>query len=190
MDTNHIFAIATIDSSFKKESNKNGKKKYITLYNSIKKCITKLELPHLWIVPSTRLLAQELSISRTTVVKAYELLSIEKLLISKPGSGFYVNFTSKKTSDFYENKISIVDCSQYPEISEKGNAFLKNSTILERESNKGIAFRPGLPPLDIFPVNQWKNLLNSYWRHVKSSGLSNATSSGLTALKNNICNYL
>lgn len=166
------------------------KKKYITLYNAIKNCIVKLELPHLWVIPSTRILATEMNISRTTVVKAYELLSIEKLLIPKRGSGYHVNFAPKKTSDSHENKMTSVDTSLYPEISEKGNAFLKNITILERESNKGIAFRPGLPPLDIFPVNQWKNLLNSYWRHVKSSGLSNSPSSGLDALKTNICNYL
>lgn len=32
--------------------------------------------------------------------------------------------------------------------------------------------------------------MNVYWRHVKSSNLSNSPSSGLNALKTNICNYL
>ena len=190
MNTNHAFAIDRISSSFMKQNKKKVKNKYIVLYNAIKECIVKVELPHQWVLPATRILAEEMNLSRTTVVKAYELLSLEKLIIPKIGSGYHVNFVQEKSSDSDKNKSTTFNTDLYPEISEKGQAFLKNSTLLNRESNKGIAFRPGLPPLDIFPVNQWKNLLNTYWRHVKSSGLSNAPSSGLNPLKVNICNYL
>jgi GntR family transcriptional regulator / MocR family aminotransferase len=190
MNTNHIFAIDRIASSFEKHNRKKMKKKYIILYQAIKDCIHKVELPHLWIIPSTRILANELNLSRTTVVKGYELLSLEKLILPKRGSGYSVNFPPKIILDSNQNKNLIDDNSLYPELSEKGIAFLSNLTILNRESNKGIAFRPGLPPLDIFPVNQWKNLLNTYWRYVKSSGLSDSPSSGIEVLKKNICNYL
>ena len=188
MNTNHVFALNRIKSSFEKHNKKRLKKKYISLYLAIKDCIHKVELPHLWIIPSTRILAIEMNLSRTTVVKAYELLSLEKLILPKRGSGFSVNFSSNTIVDSKQIKNQLVDNSLYPELSEKGYAYLQNITLLDRESNKGIAFRPGLPPLDIFPVNQWKNLLNIYWRHVKSSGLSNSPSSGINALKINICN--
>ena len=190
MNTNHVFALNRIKSSFEKHNKKRLKKKYISLYLAIKDCIHKVELPHLWIIPSTRILAIEMNLSRTTVVKAYELLSLEKLILPKRGSGYSVNFSSNTIVDSKQIKNQLVDNSLYPELSEKGYAYLQNITLLDRESNKGIAFRPGLPPLDIFPVNQWKNLLNIYWRHVKSSGLSNSPSSGINALKINICNYL
>ena len=190
MNTNHVFATNRINSSFEKHNKKRLKKKYIALYHAIKDCIHKVELPHLWIIPSTRTLAIEMNLSRTTVVKAYELLSLEKLILPKRGSGYSVNFSPNATLDSKQTKNQSVDTSSYPELSEKGYAYLNNITLLDREFNKGIAFRPGLPPLDIFPVNQWKNLLNTYWRHVKSSGLSNSPSSGISALKINICNYL
>jgi GntR family transcriptional regulator/MocR family aminotransferase len=190
MNTNHVFAFNRIKSSFEKHNKKRLKKKYIALYHAIKDCIHNVELPHLWILPSTRTLAIEMNLSRTTVVKAYELLSLEKLILPKRGSGYSVNFSPNTALVSKQAKNQLVDNSLYPDLSEKGLAYLNNIALLDRESNKGIAFRPGLPPLDIFPVNQWKNLLNTYWRHVKSSGLSNSPSSGINALKINICNYL
>lgn len=185
-----MFALDRIAFSYIRQSKRMGKNKYIVLYQSIKDCILKVELPHQWVLPATRILAEKMNLSRTTVVKAYELLALEKLIIPKKGSGYRVNFVQQATSVNNQNKKNTFDSSLYPELSEKGQAFLNNISILNRESNKGIAFRPGLPPLDIFPVNQWKNLLNTYWRHVKSSGLSNSPSSGLNPLKVNICNYL
>jgi GntR family transcriptional regulator / MocR family aminotransferase len=160
------------------------------LYQAIKYCILKVELPHLWILPATRTLALDLKLSRTTVVKAYELLALEKLIVPKIGSGYSVNYWQNSTSDATKKNQTSVDPKLYPELSEKGMAYLNNMKILERDSNKGIAFRPGLPPLDIFPINQWKNLLNNYWRQVKASGLSNSPSSGIEDLKVNICKYL
>jgi GntR family transcriptional regulator/MocR family aminotransferase len=190
MNTNHMFAIERIASSYERQSKRKEKNKYIVLYHAIKDCILKVELPHQWVLPATRILAEEMEMSRTTVVKAYELLSLEKLIIPKIGAGYRVNFIQENTSAAHSIKAKAFDSNLYPQLSEKGQAFLSNISLLNRESSKGIAFRPGLPPLDAFPINQWKNLLNSYWRHVKSSGLSNAPSSGLNPLKVNICNYL
>ena len=188
MDTNNMVAMNRISLSFQKQSKKKTKIKYILLYQAIKECIFKIELPYQWILPATRTLAVELGLSRTTVVKAYELLCLEKLLISKKGSSYAVNFIKEKTVNFAPNRL--YNENVYPAISERGHSFLDNITLLNKESDKGIAFRPGLPPLDIFPVNQWKSLLNTYWRNIKTSGLSNAPSSGLNPLKVNICNYL
>ena len=190
MNTNYVFAVERIKASYLNQSKKKAKNKYIILYNAIKDCIIKVELPDQWVLPATRTLALEMKLSRTTVVKAYELLTLEKLIIPKIGSGYHVNFIQENTNNSQKNSKTTLDTSIYPEISDKGKAFLNNISLLHRESSKGIAFRPGLPPLDIFPINQWKNLLNTYWRHVKSSGLSNAPTSGLDSLKINICNYL
>ncbi|NJN50212.1 MAG: PLP-dependent aminotransferase family protein [Polaribacter sp.] len=42
----------------------------------------------------------------------------------------------------------------------------------------------------MFPINQWKNLLNSYWRHVKVSTLSYSRSTGINPLRKEIAQYL
>lgn len=187
MDTNYKFTIERIKTSLQNvKKNKKGNK-YMLLYRAIKNCIQTIELPHNWSLPSTRFLSDELKISRTTVVKAYELLQLEKLVVSKKGSGYKVSFDlSEKTQKQKEAK----DTTLYPEISSKGVSFLNNVTLINRSEDSSVAFRPGLPPLDVFPINQWKNLLNTYWRHVKASTLSYARSTGIDPLRKSIADYL
>ena len=188
MNANLKFTVSQIESEFLiiKNSETN---KYSKLYLAIKNCIINSILPDNWQLPATRLLAEELQLSRTTVVKAYELLQLENLIIGKTGSGYRVHFKIDITQQV--NIITKkVDLDSYPEISENGKSFLENVSLINRSPTAGIAFRPGLPPLDLFPINQWKNLLNSYWRHVKVSTLSYSRSTGIEPLKKEICNYL
>jgi len=187
VNTNYKFTANLIKKSLSEiHDNKN---KYINLYKAIKKCILKVDLPNNWVLPSTRYLSENLGLSRTTVVKAYELLLLEKLVISKTGSGYKVNF-EEITLEKSNFKVDYFDKNNYPKLSNKGESFLNNISLINRNPGINIAFRPGLPPLDIFPINQWKNLLNTYWRHVKSSTLSYARSTGINPLKKSICDYL
>jgi GntR family transcriptional regulator/MocR family aminotransferase len=190
MNTNYQFSIERIKKSLKKQEQLKHKNKYITLYNAIKECIQNIELPHNWVLPATRVLAEELEISRTTIVKSYELLQLEKLIVSKIGSGFTVNYNNSINPNGSKENKGIVNFELYPEISSIGKSFVNNFTLINRTSAESVAFRPGLPPLDIFPINRWKNLLNTYWRYVKSSKLSYQRSTGIDPLKKSICDYL
>ena len=145
------------------------------------------DLPHGSLLPPTRKLADTLGISRSTVVKAYELLRLEGYVESRAGSGYWVRYSD---SDHLLEPQPAIRQEAYPAISATGQAFLRNVDLINSTSDKSIAFRPGLPPLDIFPVNQWKNLTNLYWRHIQSSALSYSPSSGIVALKKNIAQYL
>ncbi len=189
MNANFSFSVKQITSELSKLSIEVGLSKYILLYRAIKNCIQKKELPNHWVLPSTRELAKELNYSRTTVLKAYELLLLEKLIVGKQGSGYKVQLdvvdiqvVSKPSKE--------VDLSQYPDISQKGQAFLENVKILNRQRDNAIAFKPGLPPIDIFPINKWKNLLNNYWRYIKSNELSYGPATGVSLLKTEISHYL
>ncbi|MGS2726728.1 MocR-like pyridoxine biosynthesis transcription factor PdxR [Psychroserpens sp. BH13MA-6] len=190
MNTNYKFAIVHIKKAYSEQLNNSPKNKYIVLYRAIKQCILNIELPHNWSMPPTRLLAEELKISRTTVNKSYELLKLEKLLHSKQGSGNRVNFDLSFKNMKKSKKAVKTNEDLYPSISEKGQSYAQNYTILNRMPNENLAFRPGLPPVDAFPVNQWKKLLNAYWRHVKSSNLNYSLGTGLIELKKSVANYL
>lgn len=161
---------------------------YINLYNSLKKAIINRALNEKSKLPPSRVLAKDLEISRSTVIKAYELLLLEKYITSKIGSGYYVS--SIKNKKIKVNLNSQITKKKYSKISKRAKSFNKHFIKTDANTNKGIAFRPGLPPLDIFPVNQWKNLLNFYWKTVKSSELSYANAIGLDSLRENIANYL
>ncbi|SFZ95123.1 GntR family transcriptional regulator / MocR family aminotransferase [Flaviramulus basaltis] len=190
MNTNNKFTIQRIQKEYVIQTEQKPYNKYIVLYRAIKQCILNIELPHNWLLPSTRILSQELDLSRTTVIKAYELLLLEKLVISKTGSGNRINFEGTINSKKNNLKQLTTNNNLYPDISQRGQSYLKNTVLLNRLPNDNIAFRPGLPPLDTFPVNQWKKLLNTYWRHIKSSGLSYSQSTGQKELKKSISNYL
>ena len=191
MNTNSKFAIDRIREAFHIQLKIKHTNKYIVLYDAIKQSIINNDLPHDWLLPSTRVLANALTLSRTTINKTYELLHLEKLILSKPGSGYWVNYdNSIHTNAITKEKKPIFNEELYPKVTEKGLSYLKNVSLINRLPNKHLAFRPGLPPIDVFPVNQWKKLLNAYWRHVKSSGLSYSHATGITELKKSIGNYL
>lgn len=188
MNTNYEFAIQRIAQAFAVETQHGVENKYLQLYRAVKSCIKNKQLPNNWVVPSTRTLAEALSLSRTTIIKTYELLLLEKLISARAGSGYRVNV--KEVDQTISEPEHTVSADAYPDVSEKGNAFLSNIKILNRQKETAIAFMPGLPPIDIFPINRWKNLLNNYWRYVKSSDLSYGQSTGSDLLKDQICNYL
>ena len=189
MDTSYKFAINRIQIEFEKQKEQNPKNKYIVLYRAIKQCIINSEIPHNWLLPSTRILAEEMNVSRTTVNKAYELLQLEKLIVAKLGSGSRVYYLPTSALVKEENTLEMVQ-NNYPSISKKGISYLENVSLINRPETNSLAFRPGLPPIDMFPVNQWKNLLNTYWRLIKSSDLSYSHSAGLSEFKKSIANYL
>ena len=168
------------------QSQREGK--YLLLYATIKSCILGGEFPLNWELPSTRSLSVDMNLSRTTVIKAYDLLILEKLIYAKAGSGYRVNYKQEPPQEVRLDP-EIVPFL-YPEISQKGTSFVKNSGLLYRNENALLAFKPGLPPMDIFPIKPWKNLLNQYWRYVKTSDLSFNQAMDSELLKLQICNYL
>ena len=185
MDTNLSYALTQIQIRLQQNTLAPKDPIFTRVYSSIKDCILKGDFPLNWNIPSTRQLSGGLQLARTTIIKAYELLMLEKLIISKPGSGYKVIFNQVQSPP-PKPTTSI----SYPTLSEKGVSFLENSNLINRTENSYIAFKPGLPPIDIFPIKQWKGLLNTYWKYAKSSDMSIVQSTHSLSLKNQICNFL
>ena len=159
---------------------------YINLYRSIQKAIMNRKFEDGFKLPPSRILAKDLSISRNTVVKAYDLLVLENYINSRQGSGYFVSPVENKKNQFKFNKS--IKKKGYPETSYRAKSFSNN--LQKNESDNKIVFRPGLPPLDIFPVQTWKNLSNKYWKTISGSKLSYSSCFGLKCLRQSISNYL
>ena len=175
------------EKNLRHKSKKDTQVLYQRIYMLIKESIQNNDIPEASILPSTRAVATELKVSRSTIIKAYELLTMEGYLEALLGSGHRVKGIIPEigvTSPESHSKFL------YPDLSDTGKSFQKNITLINTTDDAGIAFRPGLPPLDIFPVNQWKNLTNLYWRHIKASALTYSGSSGTEQLKKTLANYL
>ncbi len=175
------------EMNMKKKSKGESIALYQQIHRLIKDAILNNDIPENSLLPSTRQLATTLKVSRSTIIKAYELLLIENLIEATTGSGHKVKSVFSETQPSKNHDFSRFG---YPELSETGKSFQKNVSLINSTDDKDIAFRPGLPPLDIFPVNQWKNLSNLYWRHIKSSALTYSGSSGTDQLKKTLANYL
>ena len=161
---------------------------YQNLYLILRDAINKKIIPDSTKLPASRTLAQNLNIARSTVVKSYELLVLEKFVRSKQGSGYYVSAPNVSYTSFNEKGKKNY---KYPKISRKAKLFSKYKYIsTDNFSKNNVAFRPGLPPLDLFPVKKWKNLSNNYWRETTPTNLSYAPSEGLDSLRLSISNYL
>lgn len=178
-----------IAEAFNKALDKNGKEnlpRYQLLYRVLKSLILQNRIPDGMTLPPSRELAERLHISRSTLNKAFDLAGMEGLIKTRQGSGAYVSLNSSYAAASH----SSIDATLFPVLSETGKAFSGSASLINSTDDKSIAFRPGIPPLDLFPVNQWKNLSNLYWRHIKSSEMIYSPSAGLANVKKSMANYL
>lgn len=161
---------------------------YISLYDALKKAILTRSLEPGSKLPPSRILAKDLAISRSTVLKAIDLLLVERYVESVKGSGYFI--LSPKDKKLRLNFTLADKKGNYPSLSLKGKAFSQHRDWSGESAEKGVAFRPGLPPLDIFPVQLWKKLISDYWRRVTPSELSYSNTIGLQCLRKNLAKYL
>jgi len=167
------------------EAEKYREKKYVIIYKLLSRMIMKLEIPAKTVMPPTRTLAHSLKVSRSTILRVYDILLLDELIISNPGSGYIVKSRESVLPLKTEFKANI-----YPSLSKIGKSFIQIGSKPISSSQQETAFSPGLPPLDIFPVKQWKKLSDMYWKEIKFSNLAYSPSSGISRLKENISNYL
>ncbi|MDG3085201.1 PLP-dependent aminotransferase family protein [Vibrio hannami] len=120
-------------------------------------------------LPSSRQLAEELSVSRNTVTLVYEQLVAEGYIESKRGSGFYI------TLELPEHFIG----------SESKKAHSRGQLNVTRIN---APFAPGVPDLEQFPYAIWQRLLQ---RHLsRTSLLGNQDLQGDHNLRVALSNYL
>jgi len=178
------FAIELIQEKLSQRQSAGKGGLYIDLYESIRSLIENSMLPEGYLLPPSRILAERLGYSRSTIVKTYALLVQNQFIDSRQGSGNRVSGRQiEEVNDTSSSK-------QFPPISASGKSFLENSGSLLPSSTNALAFTPGLPPVDIFPIGQWQKLTNDYWRTIRSADLNYSISSGIDALKQSLCNYL
>jgi GntR family transcriptional regulator/MocR family aminotransferase len=143
-------------------------------------------------LPPTRQLAQELEISRKTVVNAFELLISEGYLEGKVGSGTYVarvlpeellQVRRRAPSTAPDTPTSL----RTPRLSRWG-ASLASRTI--RPPDSGRAFQPGVPALEEFPSELWSRLSARAWREAGREHLCDGEAVGYRPLREAIASYL
>jgi GntR family transcriptional regulator / MocR family aminotransferase len=113
-------------------------------------------------MPSTRVLATDLGVSRRLVVDAYSQLTAEGFLLSRHGSG---------------TRVATVEAASAPE-------------HVESARRHDVDFLPGSPDLGSFPRAAWLRALRAGLAEISSESLGYVEPQGLPAARTAIADYL
>lgn len=164
-------------------------------------------------LPATRDLATSLSISRNSVMRAYDQLYAEGFIEGRIGDGTYVAqlptkpSATKRTSNYLSTKPSTGLSTGLPTglstNSPEKPVFLPNKVIHSPALNllqqhhlptpKGDApraFRVGVPAFDLFPFGVWGKLHAAFWRKPDLGKLGYGEPAGDWRLRELISAYL
>src|SRR5258706_12722158 len=96
-------------------------------------------------LPSSRALAEDLSVSRTTTLLAYEQLLAEGYLAARRGSG---TFVADEIPDALPQRVSTgMSRTKHPQLSRRGAALASLPGPARRIGGPARAFRLGVPAL-------------------------------------------
>jgi len=139
-------------------------------------------------LPSTRDLAQQLGISRTVVLLAYEQLLAEGFAVGRAGSGTFVS------TDVGPRRAVPAEDSTRLRLARFGSAAADAWSRVNFPQGPEPAlpydFAYGRSDLETFPFLMWRRLLLKCARQVSIAELDYGPASGNTALREAICTHL
>jgi DNA-binding transcriptional MocR family regulator len=128
-------------------------------------------------LPSERALAEQLRVSRTTVMSAYRELEARGLIHSHVGRGTFVCASPEPTRGPFAWRGKVARAA--------GLNFDSPLRYIVRDSNHPgiLSFAAGSPAIDIFPVKSWQRLVEQAFRESPEEILSNGPTQGLPILR-------
>lgn len=142
-------------------------------------------------LPASRVLAQDLGVSRPTIVQVYEYLSFEGFLETRRGAGTFVSRTLPDyipKQDTQPENSSARDRSTAKPLSNIGARYAGLKPALNRA--QFAAFLPNIPAYDRFPFSRWQKIQNACIRHSATPPLGYDDSAGHMPLRRSIAEYL
>jgi GntR family transcriptional regulator / MocR family aminotransferase len=142
-------------------------------------------------LPSTRIFAKELGVSRNTVLQVFDTLINEGLLTSHVGDGTYIA-ADQQDRDRTPSVTPVPNApeSTYPfrTISRRGRNLVASASDAFSESP--TPFMPDLPDLREFPIRTWLRLLNETSGRLRGEILAQTSNAGYEPLRRAIAQYL
>jgi GntR family transcriptional regulator / MocR family aminotransferase len=140
-------------------------------------------------IPSSRALADNLGVSRTTTLLAYEQLQAEGYVHARHGSGTYV------ASELPDDRPLVVrpprgSRDAHPPLSRRGLMLAATPPPAWRISGPPRPFRIGVPALDLFPIRLWSRLHARRMRTVQIAQLDYGDARGLAGLREAIAQHV
>lgn len=157
---------------------------YIQLSDKISQMITEGTLLADLKLPSIRQMTSLLNVNSVTVVSSYKQLEMNGYVYSKPGSGTYVaTVLPIKSENFSDNNV-ILD-----ELYQKDDLYLINNGQIKINENT-INFASATPTSNLFPVENFKLVLNEVLDRDLGNAFDYQDSQGYYPLRSSICSLL
>jgi GntR family transcriptional regulator / MocR family aminotransferase len=164
------------------------------LYRSMRDAILDGRLAPGLRLPSTRVLAADLTVSRNTVVAAFEQLHAEGYLDSHVGRGTQI---AEALPEYFRQTARPLPSQAEPSKPSVATRPSRRATEISRAAaarslltDPVPLFRPGLPALDQFPLRIWQRLVTRCARALSERSLAYSDSFGFTPLRRAIAEYL
>jgi GntR family transcriptional regulator/MocR family aminotransferase len=142
-------------------------------------------------MPSSRRLAEQLALSRNTVVRAYEILIAEGFIEARPASGLYVRAKPPDTVlevQALQEPPPATATSSMPAPRDSPDA---PDLVGRHRSRLTFDFFPGRPSAGLFPLKTWRRLLNDAISHGGAVGLTQYSEpAGLIGLRTAIASHI
>ncbi|NIC43711.1 PLP-dependent aminotransferase family protein [Aquabacterium sp. A08] len=134
-------------------------------------------------LPSSRDLAQDLGLSRNTVVAALGQLTVEGYLVSHVGSGTFVHEQAPARAPRARPTAAVPPAR----LSARGEALAHRHRACDLEIQP---FTPGAADFGAFPLALWQRLQNKHWRSAQPDMLDYNDSGGYGPLRRAVADYL
>ncbi len=142
-------------------------------------------------LPPTRLLADELGVSRNTVGGAFDRLLAEGYLEARVGDGTYVARTlPEDLLRARRRPVRPTATNSDRSVSRRGALLIANPAATVRHREGPRAFRPVLPALDAFPRREWGRMVEKQLRRPDPALLDYGDPAGYRPLREAIAAYL
>lgn len=167
---------------------------YRQLYETLRESILTGQLKGGTRLPSTRALAEELDISRNTVINAFSQLTAEGYLDSRTGFGTCVTENLPEEilqitrARMAQAKTSAPRQIVPPQLSDRAEAVAK--IPYRWEAAQPRAFCPTLPALDAFPMALWQKLSAASMSDLSYAELGQLSALGYGPLREALATYL
>lgn len=160
------------------------------LYDGLREAILSGRLEPGVRIPSTRALAEQLDVSRTTVLTAVRRLTSEGFLVARVGSGTRVSEALREELEGHDQADPGTVLEGPRPVSDRARRFRELVGDVPPPERRTRPFQVGVPALDRVPIRAWARLVGRQWRGVRGAELGYASRLGEEGLREAIAEYV
>ncbi|MGY9047427.1 MAG: MocR-like pyridoxine biosynthesis transcription factor PdxR [Rhodobacterales bacterium] len=162
----------------------------IQLVCALRKMIVEVALSAGLRLPSSRILARDQGVSRTTAINVYEQLTSEGLIFSRVGAGAFVSEVLEKERPsipaLNDQEVGAIK----PRVAELSQHASEQYFPRLSHPENPRAFITGIAAFDQFPMALWSKLNAQFWRKPRNAVLGYPDAAGLSELRRAVTVHL